>query len=127
MPRNLRRRALAFLPLSPQVFHTLAALADRPRHGYGIAREVEERTAGATRLVAGTLYGILRRLTEDGLVTETGPPPGEEDDDPRRRYYRLSRLGLEVARCEAARLQDLVELARRNDLLSAPRDAGEGA
>jgi len=125
--RDLPSRARRFLPLTPQMFHLLVALADRPRHGYGIAREVEERTGGATRLVAGTLYGILRRLTEDGLVAETGPPPGEEDDDPRRRYYRLTPLGLAVARAEAARLEGLVDLARRSDLLAGPAAAGEGS
>ncbi len=34
------------LPLTPAVLHILLALADEERHGYGIMREVEERTGG---------------------------------------------------------------------------------
>ena len=34
------------LPLSPIAFHVLVALAQAPRHGYGIAQEVEELTEG---------------------------------------------------------------------------------
>lgn len=54
----------------------------------------------------------IRRLLEQGLVTELrrGPNP---DDDPRRRYYRLTPYGREAARAEAARLADLVRQARK--------------
>jgi len=40
-------------------FFVLAALADRPRHGYGILREVEELSDGEVQLRVGTLYGVL--------------------------------------------------------------------
>src|SRR5260221_414885 len=41
--------ARAFLPLSSPQFHILLALADGPLHGYGVIRDVEQRTAGAMR------------------------------------------------------------------------------
>jgi DNA-binding PadR family transcriptional regulator len=103
-------------PLSPQVFHVLLALADRPRHGYGILLEVEERTAGATRLGTGTLYSIVKRLRTDGWIEETDAPPGE-DDDPRRRHYRLTTTGRNALACEARRLQALVRQAGRKAVL----------
>lgn len=105
-----------FLPLSPQTFHVLVALADEDRHGYAIATEVERGTGGAVQLAAGTLYGILKRCTEEGLVREVDGPrdlPGGE----RRRYYRLTELGRRVAGAEARRLESLVGRARAKDLL----------
>ena len=37
-----------YLPLSPQQFHILLSLVEGDRHGYGIIRDVVERTGGAT-------------------------------------------------------------------------------
>lgn len=107
--------------LSPQTFHVLLALADGEKHGYGLAREVATATGGRVRLSAGTLYGILRRATEEGLLAECPPPAGEAGDE-RRRYYRLTAHGREVAAAEAERLERLVGLARARRLL---RPAGE--
>jgi len=92
------------LPLSPVVFHVLAALASEPRHGYAVAREVEELTAGRVVLGPGTLYGSLQRMTEAGLIEETENPgePGLHAE--RRRYYRLTRLGRSALRAESERL-----------------------
>ena len=107
------------LPLPPATFHILLALADGERHGYGIMREVTERTDGGVRLGAGTLYGALKRLLEGGLVAEgderTDPAMGEE----RRRYYRLTPFGRAVARAEARRLEALVRSARQKRILGA--------
>jgi len=103
-------------PLSPQTFHVLLALADGEKHGYGLAREVEAATGGRVRLSAGTLYGILRRATEEGLLAECPPPEGEEEDE-RRRYYRLTVRGRAVATAEAERLERLVGMARAHRLL----------
>src|SRR5215204_658424 len=60
--------------LSPQTLAVLAALADRPhawRYGYELGRDVGLR--------AGTLYPILMRLSDRGLLEagwETDPPAG---------------------------------------------------
>ena len=73
---------------------TLAVLADlcatpsRWRHGYGLAR--------ATGLKSGTLYPILVRLADRGLVEacwEDEQPAGR----PRRHLYRITPEGLAVA------------------------------
>ncbi len=102
----------AFLPLSPAVFQILLALADRERHGYAIIQDVEARTDGRLRLSPGTLYSNLKRMLEKGLIRETSTRPDPAHDDERRRYYRLSRLGREVATAELARLEQLVRQAR---------------
>ena len=109
-----------FLPLSPPVFHILMALADAERHGYGIMQEVQDRTDGQVRLGPGTLYGAIKRLLAGGLIEETEERPDPELDDERRRYYRLTGLGLRVARAEARRLAALVEMARSKPGLLEP-------
>jgi|SRR5579871_2257026 len=101
------------LPLSPQVFHILVALADGDRHGYSIMQDVASRTNGKLRLSAGTLYGSVKRMLEQGLIVELrANERPEADDDERRRYYRLTPYGRRVARAEAERLSQLLDHAR---------------
>jgi DNA-binding PadR family transcriptional regulator len=100
------------LPLSPQVFHILVALADGDRHGYSIMQDVASRTDGKLRLSAGTLYGSVKRMLEQGLIVELRENERPETDDDRRRYYRLTAFGRRVARAEAERLSQLLEHAR---------------
>jgi DNA-binding PadR family transcriptional regulator len=106
-----------FLPLPTAVFHILVALADRDRHGYSIMQDVSARTDGKVRLSAGTLYSAVRRMLEQGLIEELreGPDPG--NDDQRRRYYRLTRLGRQVALAEARRLRDMLSQATAAGLI----------
>lgn len=109
--------AQAHLPLPAATFHILLALADGERHGYAIMQEAAERTEGVVRLGAGTLYGALKRLLEGGLVAEGGERADPAMGDERRRYYRLTPLGLAVARAEARRLEAVVQAARRKRLI----------
>jgi PadR family transcriptional regulator, regulatory protein PadR len=76
---------------SPQTVAVLGALAAEPtawRYGYELGLEVG--------LKAGSLYPILMRLADQGLlesIWETDPPHGR----PPRHLYRLSTSGLAVA------------------------------
>jgi DNA-binding PadR family transcriptional regulator len=88
------------------------ALADADRHGYAIIQEVASRTGGATKLSAGTLYRSVQRMLDQGLITEVNERPAPELDDERRRYYRITPFGIDVARAEARRLEQLIRLAR---------------
>jgi len=106
----------AFLPLTHVVYHLLLALAHGSRHGYGIIKDVEERTDGRLVLEAGTLYAAIKRLRDDGLIVEAGAPPGT---DARRRYYGLTALGRKVLRAESERLAELVDMARGARVLPA--------
>jgi DNA-binding PadR family transcriptional regulator len=74
----------------------------------------------AVRLGPGTLYGALKRLLEAGLVEECGERVDPERGDDRRRYYRLTSLGISVARAEAQRLDAIVRTARRKKLIGKP-------
>ncbi|NKB90355.1 MAG: PadR family transcriptional regulator [Acidobacteria bacterium] len=98
------------------MFHILMSLADRPRHGYGILREIEGRTDGEVRMGTGTLYSAIRRLLNKGVIRESSSRP-DTDDDERRVYYELTDEGLAAARGEARRLGLLVAQARSKQLL----------
>nr|WP_303708857.1 PadR family transcriptional regulator [Kutzneria buriramensis]WKX06410.1 PadR family transcriptional regulator [Kutzneria buriramensis] len=87
--------------MTQAAFFVLTALADQPRHGYGILREVEELSDGTVRLRVGTLYGVLDRLTADGLIVLDR----EEVQQGRlRRYYRLTDEGIQALTAEAERM-----------------------
>jgi len=102
-----------FLPLKANHFHILLSAARGPVHGYGIRREVEERTGGTILLSAGTLYETLQRLEGRELIRETEPPPeGVEEASSRWRFYRTTELGDAVLRAELKRLEADLEAAR---------------
>jgi DNA-binding PadR family transcriptional regulator len=102
----------SLLPLPSATFHILMALASEDRHGYAIIQDIEQRTDGALRLSAGTLYRSIQRMLEQGLLVETRERPAPELDDERRRYYRITPFGTAVARAEARRLASLLSMAR---------------
>lgn len=113
----------SFLPLSPQQFHILLSLVDGACHGYGIIRDVADRTGGAVRLGTGTLYTAIARLEQLALVEDEPPRPKAADDDERRRYYRLTPIGNAVLQAETARLESLVRHARRKGVRPSTRPA----
>jgi DNA-binding PadR family transcriptional regulator len=120
---NAERKAEAHLPLTPALFHVLLALADGDKHGYAILKDVALRTGGEVRLSTGTLYGIIKRLVNDGMIQESRRRPAAERDDERRIYYHLTPLGLQVAAAEAERHEKVVALARLKNVLRKPRTA----
>jgi DNA-binding PadR family transcriptional regulator len=107
------------LPLKPRVLHILLAVADGPRHGYGIMQEVAARTDGQVRLWPAALYGTLRELEETGLIAESEKRPSHDDE--RRRYFALTPLGTRVLGGEIRRLEAIVGHARASRAL---RQAG---
>ncbi|HXR96686.1 MAG TPA: PadR family transcriptional regulator [Terriglobales bacterium] len=106
----------SLLPLSPQAFHILVALAGGEQHGYAIMQEVAARTGGKLQLNPGSMYGTVKRMLEQGLISELRRKERPADDDARRRYYRLTPLGRRVARAEAARLEASLAHARQYGL-----------
>ena len=117
------REPESFLPLTPAVFHILVALGNGESHGYAIMQNVLMRTSGTVRLSAGTLYGAVSRLLNDGLIVESEERPDPEMDDTRRRYYRLSDMGGRVLAAEIHRLSDLIRAARATKAVQKMRPA----
>jgi DNA-binding PadR family transcriptional regulator len=103
--------------LKPAAFHILLALSAGPRHGLGIADEVEEITGGAVQLPPGTLYRSLKDLAATGLIREVRAPAS--DADPRRRYYAITEPGRAALQVDAARYDRLSRLARKRGVLPA--------
>ncbi len=101
------------LPLTSTVFHVLVALAEGPRHGYAVAREVEELSDGRIVMGPGTLYGSLSRMQGQGLIEEADNPGEDGLHAERRRYYRMTPLGSAALRSESARLLKAATVAQR--------------
>ncbi len=112
-----------FIPLTPVTFHILLSLHRGVKHGYGIKREVEERTGGILRLGAGTLYAAIQRLNHSGLVAETAgrETPGEATN--RWRFYELTSLGRTVLLAELERLETDLDLAYAAGLSTSRRNS----
>ena len=71
----------------------LALLEERDRHGYDLARLIDERSEGAITFHAASLYPTLYRMEEQGLIEGRWV---EKAGQRRRRYYRLTRAGHRV-------------------------------
>jgi DNA-binding PadR family transcriptional regulator len=109
-----RRSDAPVRPLTPATFHILLSLAEEPAHGYHIKRLVEERTDGAVRLGAGTLYAGLRRMEGNGLIEEVEAPETAGDVEPgsRWRFYSITREGRDALQAEIERLEADLRAAR---------------
>jgi DNA-binding PadR family transcriptional regulator len=115
------RDPASLLPLTPAMFHVLLAMADEPRHGYAIIKDVSVRTNGRVELGTGTLYGIVKRLLAEGLAVEHRTRPSASEDDERRKYYRLTPFGKRVVTAETERLEAMVSAARSTQVLRKSR------
>lgn len=112
----------SLIPLRPVVFEILLMLNEAPRHGYGIMKEVGERTGGRTILGPGTLYRTLKEMRNLNLVEPASSSPERESDE-RRFYYEITPFGQRVAAAEATRMEALVGVARSGKLISGGRKA----
>jgi len=107
---------LEFLPLSATDFQVLLALSAGELHGYAISKSVREASGGRVRIGLGSLYRILARLLNTGIVEESASDIAASGDGPPRRRYRLTGMGRAVLRAEVGRLSDAVKLARSSQL-----------
>jgi DNA-binding PadR family transcriptional regulator len=95
------------LPLSESVLLILLSLADQPRYGYAILKDVEEMSRGRVVLSTGTLYGALRRLLDEDWIERLD----EEDASRGRQAYRLTSHGRKNLQLEVGRIRHLARLA----------------
>jgi PadR family transcriptional regulator len=68
----------------------LALLEDRDRHGYELARLIDERSHGAISFHAASLYPSLYRMEDKDLIEGRWV---EKAGQRRRRYYRITKTG----------------------------------
>ncbi len=76
----------------------LKTLTWGPRHGYAVAKWIEERTAGELEIVDAALYKALHRLERSGAVRAEW---GLSENNRRAKYYSLTPRGRQVLRAEA--------------------------
>jgi PadR family transcriptional regulator PadR len=82
LARELKRGSTELLILS--------LLEERERHGYDLARLIDERSQGAISFHAASLYPTLYRMEDKELIAGRWvEKPGQR----RRRYYRLTKAG----------------------------------
>ena len=103
-----RQRLSAESALSPKCLYVLLAVADTPAHGYLIKKEIERRSGGTVRLDPGSLYRLIARLLDDGLIEEADAPSRARNQDVRRRYYRVTADGRAALVAETDRMVELV-------------------
>jgi PadR family transcriptional regulator, regulatory protein PadR len=96
-----------------RVLRVMIADLSAPHYGYDLMK--------AAKLPSGTLYPMLARLQQDGLVESEWEA---QRDDPRgrppRKYYRLTAEGLRVARVELAQAASAAPARRAGQAATRP-------
>jgi transcriptional regulator len=88
----------------------LTLVENRPRHGYEIGKLIDSRSDGALRFNVASLYPLLYRLEQRGLLEGRWI---EKPSHRRRRYYRLTRAGRKMLRARRTAWRSLVEAIHR--------------
>jgi PadR family transcriptional regulator PadR len=77
----------------------LKTLSAAPRHGYAIARRIEEATDDALRIEEGSLYPALYRMERRGWISAAW---GKSEIGQRIKIYSLTTAGRAQLRAESA-------------------------
>jgi PadR family transcriptional regulator len=88
----------------------MSLLEEQSRHGYDICKLIEARSAGALRFHVTTLYPLLYRLEERGLVQGRWV---EKPNQRRRRYYSLTAEGRKTLARQRQNWQGFIEAMSR--------------
>ena len=95
----------------------LSTLRGDAKHGYQIALDVEKESNGLFRFRHGTLYPILHRLEEEGLIRGSW----SDDGGRRKKVYALTKTGQRHLSGETNRVQEIV--SRLMQILRQPGEA----
>jgi PadR family transcriptional regulator, regulatory protein PadR len=88
----------------------LAALEAQPRHGYEIAKLIDDRSSGVLRFHVASLYPLLYRIEHRGWIEgKWVEKPGQR----RRRYYRLTPVGRKVLTEQRVSWRELLDALHR--------------
>ena len=99
-----------------RVLRVLLADASAPRYGYDLMKDA--------RLPSGTLYPMLARLQDEGLVAAQWEQQREDAAGrPPRKYYRLTDEGVRVVRLELAQAAAARDVSQRSPRRGVTRPA----
>lgn len=90
------------MPMSETMFYVLLSLLKKERCGSEIVKHIDSLTQGRIKLGPGTLYTILFRFEEEGIIKEIG-------SDGRKRIYQLTTKGYQAYLSEKARLYQMID------------------
>lgn len=99
------------LPLREPTFLILLSLAHTKKHGYAILKNVESLSNGKVKLSNGTLYGVLSRLQQQGMIERVETFSGEQNGRAKKEY-KLTPSGYKLLNAESERLQQLLDAAK---------------
>ncbi len=88
----------------------LRGLSWGPKHGYAVARWIEESSRDALTVLDGALYTSLRRMEERGWIAAEW---GESSTGRRARFYRLTPAGKKQLAAEQADWSEYVAAVAR--------------
>ncbi len=103
-------------PLTETTFFILLSLAQKPKHGYLIMKDVQELSEDRVILSTGTLYTALKRLLKQGWIERIGENASEKNGR-QQKAYRLSLTGKDILNSEIARLEKLLGIIRSRPLM----------
>ena len=83
----------------------LSMIEERARHGYEIAKLIEQRSKGTLRFHVASFYPLLYQLEERGLIKGKWIEKGGQR---RRRYYRITREGREILANQRSRWEEFI-------------------
>ena len=93
-----------YIPMSETAFYILFFLQE-PQHGYRIGQKVEKISNGEVNIGAGTMYGTLSKMQEDGLIRFL-------EKEYNRKLYKITDLGQEILDIEIKRIDRLYKNSR---------------
>ena len=94
--------------LALMILKTLEVLG--PLHGYGIARRIEQISGDLLAVNQGTLYPVLLRLEQEGMIASEW---GASENNRRARFYRLTKDGRKQLQVETQDWQQTAAIIER--------------
>ena len=99
MKDKTERIRRVYIPMTETGFYILFCLQEE-MHGYNIVQRVRELTGGEIVISAGTMYGSLSKMEEDGLIAFMR-------EEGKRRLFIITDLGREILSIELKRIERL--------------------
>lgn len=94
--------------LALMVLKCLEALGSR--HGYGIARRIEQTSENVLSINHGTLYPVLLKLEQEGSIASEW---GLSENNRKAKYYRITKSGRRQLETETRQWQQATGVVAR--------------
>lgn len=90
------------VPLTEPMFYVILSLLKQPRCGSEMVTHIEQLTQGRVKIGPGTLYAILFRFEEEGIIQEIAVQG-------RKRTYELTDVGKQLYINEKTRIYQMID------------------